>query len=575
MMTLRRKIVSLTLCLLLLFMATAAASLLLQSEISEQFSGVVDDYLPLNAAVATIDVFTDRYELDLMRLAAGLREGGVGAGALVLQGEAERLHQAGVLTTTFQTAEEQLNQFVQDPRASIDKRVAMADIRGRFGYMKRALPNSIEVGRQMSEALSAGRAEEATRIAAGFAPYRSLFGEDLTAVRDELAALTASAAGEAHRLNRGLTILEIVMLGLASLLGISVSITVSNRMMAGLERLIQGTRQVQDGHGYEMLPVTSNDEIGKLTVAFNHMVEDLRAKDRIKETFGKFVDPRIVANLLDPAGGKDLAERQVATVFFSDIKGFSGLGELLTATTLVKLLNTYFSEMTAAIHARNGIIDKFVGDGLMAFWTAPFSRGESHATDACLAALAQQRAIRELREHLSDVLGLRRDLPEFSVRMGLATGDLVVGTIGSTEARSFTVIGDTVNLASRLEGANKAYETSILVDEATFQLTQNDVESREIDFLAVLGRLEPVRVYEIIAPAGCLSVAEQQLCGLFAEGLAAYRARDWDQSERCFAQCLAVMPTDGPATVFHRRIKLLRGKTLPADWDGVWQLTDK
>jgi len=575
MMTLRRKIVSLTLCVLLLFMATAAASLLLQSEISEQFSGVVDDYLPLNAAVATIDVFTDRYELDLMRLAAGLREGGVGAGALVQKGEAERFHQAGVLTTTFQTAEEQLNQFVQDPRASIDKRVAMADIRGRFGYMKRALPNFIEVGRRMSEALSAGRVEEAARIAAGFAPYRSLFGEDLTAVRDELAALTASAAGEAHRLNRGLTILEIVMLGLASLLGISVSMTVSNRMMAGLERLIQGTRQVQDGHGYEMLPVTSNDEIGKLTVAFNHMVEDLRAKDRIKETFGKFVDPRIVANLLDPAGGKDLAERQVATVFFSDIKGFSGLGELLTATTLVKLLNTYFSEMTAAIHARNGIIDKFVGDGLMAFWTAPFSRGESHATDACLAALAQQRAIRELRKHLSDVLGLRRDLPDFSVRMGLATGDLVVGTIGSTEARSFTVIGDTVNLASRLEGANKAYETSILVDEATFQLAQNDVESREIDFLAVLGRLEPVRVYEIIAPAGCLSVAEQQLCGLFAEGLAAYRARDWDQSERCFAQCLAVMPADGPATVFHRRIKLLRGKTLPTDWDGVWQLTDK
>ena len=104
-------------------------------------------------------------------------------------------------------------------------------------------------------------------------------------MRDELAALTASAAGEAHRLNRGLTILQIVMLGLASLLGISVSITVSNRMMAGLERLIQGTRQVQDGQGYEMLPVTSNDEIGKLTVAFNHMVEDLRAKDRIKETF--------------------------------------------------------------------------------------------------------------------------------------------------------------------------------------------------------------------------------------------------------------------------------------------------
>jgi adenylate cyclase len=319
----------------------------------------------------------------------------------------------------------------------------------------------------------------------------------------------------------------------------------------------------------------SNDEVGKLTIAFNHMVKDLRDKDRIKETFGKFVDPRIVANLIDPAGGSDLAERQLATVFFSDIREFSSLGELLTATTLVKLLNTYFSEMTALIHARNGIIDKFVGDGLMAFWTAPFSRGESHATDACLAALAQQDAVQKLREHLSDVLGLRRNLPELSVRMGLATGELVVGTIGSPAARSFTVIGDTVNIASRLEGANKAYETGILVDEGTFQLAQNDVEGREIDFLTVLGKVEPVRVYEVMAPVGCLSAAENELRSLFAEGLAAYRTRDWDQSEQRFAQCLAVVPTDGPAAVFRRRVELLRVKTLPPDWDGVWQLTEK
>jgi len=574
-MTLRRKIVALTLCLLLLFAMTAAASVLLQSKISEQFSGVVDDYLPLNAAVATVDVFTDRYELDLRRLAADLRDAGAGAAAIAQQGEAERLSEARVLTATFEKTEAQLDQVVQDSRQTVEKRVAMADIRGRFGYMKRALPNFIEVGRRMSEALGAGRAEEAGHIAAEFAPYRSLFGEDLTAVRDQLATLTVGATGEAYRLHRGLIILEMVMLGLASLTGLGLSLIVSNRMMAGLERLIEGTRRIQDGHDYEALPVTSNDEIGKLTVAFNRMVEDLRAKDRIKETFGKFVDPRIVANLIDPAGGKDLAERQVATVFFSDIKGFSGLGELLTATTLVKLLNTYFSEMTTLIHARNGIIDKFVGDGLMAFWTAPFSRGESHATDACLAALAQQHAVEKLRKHLSDVLGLRRDLPEFSVRMGLATGDLVVGTIGAPNARSFTVIGDTVNLASRLEGANNAYAKSILVDEGTFQLAQNDVEGREIDFLTVLGKLEPVRVYQIMAPAGCLSAAENELRGLFAEALAAYRARDWDRSDQHFTQCLAVVPNDGPAAVFRRRIEFLRGQALPPDWDGVWQLTEK
>jgi len=364
-MTLRRKIVALTLCLLLLFAMIAAASVLLQSKISEQFSSVVDDYLPLNTAVATVDVFTDRYELDLRRLSADLRDTGVGAAAIAQQGEAERLREAGVLTATFQKADAQLDQIEQDPRESVEKRVAMADIRGRFGYMKRAVPNFIEVGRRMSEALGAGRGEEAGHIAADFAPYRNLFGADLTAVRDELAALTAGAAGEVNRLNRGLLILELVMLGLASLVGLGLSLIVSNRMMSGLERLFEGTRRMQDGDGYVVLPVTSKDEIGNLTIAFNQMAEDLRAKDRIKETFGKFVDPRIVANLLDPAGGTDLAERQVATVFFSDIKGFSGLGELLTATTLVKLLNTYFSEMTTLIHARkkNGLAHRTSSSG--------------------------------------------------------------------------------------------------------------------------------------------------------------------------------------------------------------------
>jgi len=282
-MTLRRKIVALTLCLLLLFAVTAAASVLLQSKISGHFSDEVDDYLPLNATVATIDVFTDRYQLDLRRLAADLRDAGTAAAEIAQRGEAERLREAELLTTTFQKAEAQLDRVVQDPGESVEKRVAMADIRGRFSYMKRALPNFIEVGRRMSEALDAGRVEEARQIAAEFAPYRSLFGADLTAVRDELATLTAAAAGESYRLHRGLIILEIVMLGLASFIGLGLSLIVSNRMMAGLERLIEGTRRVQDGNSYEVLPVTSNDEIGKLTVAFNRMVEDLRAKDRIKE----------------------------------------------------------------------------------------------------------------------------------------------------------------------------------------------------------------------------------------------------------------------------------------------------
>jgi hypothetical protein len=157
-MTLRRKIVALTLCLLLLFAMTAAASVLLQSKISEQFSGVVDDYLPLNAAVATVDVFTDRYELDLRRLAVDLRDAGAGAAAIAQQGEAERLREARVLTTTFQKTGAQLDQVVQDPREAVEKRVAMADIRGRFSYMKpisSAMTGSLCAARRRRQSLTA------------------------------------------------------------------------------------------------------------------------------------------------------------------------------------------------------------------------------------------------------------------------------------------------------------------------------------------------------------------------------------------------------------------------------------
>jgi adenylate cyclase len=253
-----------------------------------------------------------------------------------------------------------------------------------------------------------------------------------------------------------------------------------------------------------------------------------------------------------------VAERQVATVFFSDIKGFTELSELLTAGTMVKFLNAYFTEMSTTIHQRHGIVDKYIGDGVMAFWTSPFSSGESHAADACLAALAQQEALRRLRENLSDLLGLRRNLPNIEVRMGLATGDMVVGTVGSPTARSFTVIGDTVNLASRLEGGNKAYGTRILVDEATYRLAREVVELREVDSLVVVGKTEPVRIYEVMAPIGGLSEAQVKLCEAFAEGLAAYRVRDWDAADAAFARGLELVPEDGPCAAFHARIATLR-----------------
>ena len=574
-MTLRRKIVSLTVAVLVLFALAAFAALFLQDRIGRRFDGVVGYQMPLNATIAEIDVLTDRYELKQMRLVADLFTAGGTANGMLDQYEADRAQEAKRLSDAVDRVKQLLARALQDPSVTADDRIALAEIRGRFSYLDRAMPEFLAVGHQLSAKLRAGDSVDPSRVAKEFAPYRTLFGDDLTAIRGHLASLSDVAAQNVARMQREHVIIEVVMLGLATLVGIGLALVVSNRMMIGVVRLIEGTQQMQDGQDYAVLPVLSRDEIGMLTIAFNRMVEELRAKDRIKETFGKYIDPRIVTTLIEPAGGNGLAERQTSTVFFSDIKGFSSISELLTAPTMVKLLNTYFSEVSAVVQAHNGIIDKYIGDGVMAFWTAPFSAGETHASDACIAALKQQEAVQKLREHLSEVLGLRRNLPEFSVRMGIATGDLVVGTIGSPNAQSFTVIGDTVNLASRLEGANKAYGTSILVNEEAYRLAQLEIEAREIDSITVVGKSEPVRIYEIMGVTGSLASEQQELRGLFGEGLAAYRARDWARAERKFTECLSVISTDGPAMVFSNRVVAIRDQALPANWDGVWHLAEK
>src|SRR5438105_3707782 len=153
------------------------------------------------------------------------------------------------------------------------------------------------------------------------------------------------------------------------------------------------------------------------------------------------------------------------TVFFSDLVGFTAISERLTPSGLVNVMNRYLSLMSQPIRAQKGLIDKYIGDAIMAFWGPPFTDREEHARLACFAALEQLQALEELRRMLPELMGLRKGLPEIDFRIGISTGDVVVGNIGSELTRAFTVLGDTVNLGSRLEGANKQYGTKILISE--------------------------------------------------------------------------------------------------------------
>lgn len=362
----------------------------------------------------------------------------------------------------------------------------------------------------------------------------------------------------------------------ACTVGLLFAAIITRNLVRPVRELLSLTRSIRTGNLDVDIQVKTADEIGQLADSFSHMVGELRQKELIKKMFGKYVDPRIVQGLLlDQHQFARGGDRQMMSVFFSDLEGFTAICESLTPSTAVRLLNQYFSLMAEPIRRNQGIIDKYVGDSVMAFWGPPFTSAQEHAVFACEAALAQQACMPAFQALVPEMLGIRKNVPSFRVRMGIATGDVTVGSIGSEDARSYTVIGDTVNLASRLEGTNKQYRTQILISEETRRLAGDAIEAREIDAIRVVGKTEPVRVYELIAVKGNIPPLLAQLRDHYERGLALYRERQWDAAREAFGECLKLAPQDGPSLLFVERIGVLEGQTLTAQWDGVWTLTEK
>lgn len=215
------------------------------------------------------------------------------------------------------------------------------------------------------------------------------------------------------------------------------------------------------------------------------------------------------------------------TIFFCDMKGFTEFSEGMTPAALVTVLNRYMTLMSEPVRHNNGIIDKYIGDGIMAFWGPPFTGAEEQGRLACLAALDQLTGLAAFRAELPELTGLKRGFPEIDLRIGIATGEVVAGSIGSEQTRNYTVIGDAVNLAARLEGANKIYNTRVLISEATNQLAAESVETREIDTVRVVGKTEPQRIFELLGRKGEVARERLELRDAFAGALEAYRGGAW------------------------------------------------
>ena len=568
-MTIRKKIFLLAGILLALFGVVVGVLTVIQKLDSDQINNLAEYELPLTRLVAELDVDTDRYELGILR---ALRLNPLNPDELAAAIAAKK-ELTDELRADVDAATALLAKAIQDPGYRTAERVELARIEGSFKYLTRSLDGFLATGEQTMAALINDKREDARTASLGFAKFARAFGPDLSEIRRNLASLTDRGTRAVLARQRLNTYLSFSLFVAACGIGLGISAVGSARVVGGLRQLVARTRAIESGKESEPLSILTRDEVGELALSFNRMVEELRTRERIKDTFGKFVDPRIVTRLI--GSGAEQAERRTLTIFFSDIKDFSGISEQLTASAVVNLLNSYFGTVADVIHAHRGFIDKYIGDAVMAFWVSPFSAGDDHASDACLAALAQQEAIRALRDQLPEITGMRRNPPRLAVRMGIATGEAVVGTIGSDSTRSYTVIGDTVNLASRLESINKVYGSSLILSEETYRMAQQVIEARELDFITVAGKTEPVRIYEAMGRVGELTPERIQLREMFASGLAAYRRQNWDEAQTCFDSCLLGAVEDGPSLLFVERIRKLRSIPPPADWDGVWHFLEK
>lgn len=321
------------------------------------------------------------------------------------------------------------------------------------------------------------------------------------------------------------------------------------------------------------LPLASVLLMGVLIASFNISAGFLQAnrqKREIKAMFGQYVPPAYVDQMLDHPEALNLeGESREMSVLFSDVRNFTTLSEGLSAQELKRLLNSYFTPITQVIFDHHGTIDKYVGDMVMAFWNAPLNDAD-HARHAVAAALAMQQKVAELREHFAG-----SGLPEIGIGIGINTGLMNVGDMGSEFRRAYTVLGDSVNLASRLEGLTRFYELNVLVGEATFRAVP-DYLYRCVDRILVKGKHEPIMVYEPVGLASEASPERRARVERYNEAVRLYFAREWTAAAGLLRELAAQDPQRRLYRLYLERIAELQASPeRAAAWTGVFAHTSK
>jgi adenylate cyclase len=307
--------------------------------------------------------------------------------------------------------------------------------------------------------------------------------------------------------------------------------------------------------------------VSMLQITYGFFVEQ-RNKRHLSQIFGQYIPPALVEEI--DASGEEISlegETREMSVLFSDVRSFTTISEGLDATELTHMMNEFLTPFTGVIQKHRGTIDKYMGDAVMAFWGAPLA-DEDHARNSLLSAFDMILAVQQLDEPFRD-----RNWPAIRVGVGIASGEMNVGNMGSEFRIAYTVMGDTVNLGSRLEGLTKQYGVDIIVNERTRELVP-DFVFRELDIVRVKGKTEPAAIFEPLGPSTDISQQTAEMLDTYADALAAYRGKQWDAAVTAFEN-LRQHSDDLLYNVYLDRIERFRQRPPPEDWDGIFEHLSK
>ncbi|KYK31337.1 MAG: hypothetical protein AYK22_07985 [Thermoplasmatales archaeon SG8-52-3] len=309
--------------------------------------------------------------------------------------------------------------------------------------------------------------------------------------------------------------------------------------------------------------------IGSFSLVVVYYRTEEKSRKWITSVFGKYVSPVVIDNLIKNPNLINLGgEKRNITIFFSDIRGFTSISERLEPEDLVHLLNEYLTEMTSIIIKDQGLVDKYMGDAIMAFWGAPLDQPD-HARIACSSSLEMIDKLKELQKKWKN-----EEIPLFNIGIGLNSGNAIVGNMGSSTRFDYTAMGDNVNLASRMEGLNKLYGTNIIITEKTYKIVKDYFEIRKLDAVRVKGKTKPILIYELVSEKNKLDKTDIDFIRLYEEGLEFYFKKKWNDAIKSFKEALK-LKEDFASHEFIKRCQNFFKNAPPKDWDGVWELKTK